>query len=829
MERRELFLRKYAKYMVTYGLVLPSMVHAVGLGNLKVDSTLNRPLKAYIRLSLKDGTPIDGVKVHLASPEAFQRAGMERPYMLSKLKFSVTRLRGRPIVRISSLDRIDQPFISLLLDVSWAKGQFFRAYTILLDPPGYQLKVKQVNHKKRTLAKQSYAKRASVTKKVLTSYGPTTSSDDLWTIALKYKPQNASMKQTMTAMVKLNPAAFINGNMNQLKRGVRLKIPTASYVKSISKKEAVREVNAHMLAWKNKTPIQHAIKMDGDSDLMQPEKNMEPMPASEPVIEKPQQQTASETVIEKMTDKPIDIAQELPAKQQEVAEEQATEAKIDPPQTSEPKQALSFQKSTEQVASSQQKEPLFDEFIPIPSMLKKIVKQPKASQTALAQKEQQQPDQATTQTKTSTGVNAEVAVAVSAIASVKESNQLLRQQVEMLSKQNTLLQQRIELDAKQDQSTRSKIDLLMKLVDKEYVVNSSGNLIRRDTIGQEAQANTSSFHFNDVLTLFALLLALTSTSGFVYLYLRQKNAAVIKSDEDEQQPLKDEPLEEEQEQTTEVKRYYEPVISAGNIDPIEQQVELEQTVETKDTDPKVKVEQPVELTKAKEFVVEDEQKLEPAEAAETETEHTQAVVIETEDELKDSVKNEQIEEDITADELKPLSEEKSKLDDNQAVANKEINDEEQSTKLEDNTLEFDLSGIDLPTKDELAKEAAVEAEAKAEADPNQLEFESGLAPPLSELKDKQVKEPLTEAKTIVPEIEQSTTADLSSSTEEQDKQQAITKDINMSTQLALAETYIAMEDWESAKVSLAEVIEAGSVEQVEKAKILFKSLPESYQ
>lgn len=88
-------------------------------------------------------------------------------------------------------------------------------------------------------------------------YGPTTAKDDLWQIALRYKLQNASINQVMLAIVRLNPYAFKDGNVNGLKVGGKLKIPSYPMIMKISPTDATKEVSAHMRAWKDKISISH--------------------------------------------------------------------------------------------------------------------------------------------------------------------------------------------------------------------------------------------------------------------------------------------------------------------------------------------------------------------------------------------------------------------------------------------------------------------------------------------------------------------------------------------------------------------------------------------
>ena len=62
---------------------------AVGLGTIEVKSKLAQPFVAEIPLTINSSDEADGLVVRLASPEAFERVGLERPNDLSALACSM--------------------------------------------------------------------------------------------------------------------------------------------------------------------------------------------------------------------------------------------------------------------------------------------------------------------------------------------------------------------------------------------------------------------------------------------------------------------------------------------------------------------------------------------------------------------------------------------------------------------------------------------------------------------------------------------------------------------------------------------------------------------
>ena len=118
-------------------LMLSTTVFAVGMGGINVTSALGQPLKADIELVAISRSEKDSLVARLASPEAYKSAGLEYPYG-NNFRFKIeSRADGRPYISASSAQPVNDPFVSLLVELSWSAGKLSREYTFLLDPPGY--------------------------------------------------------------------------------------------------------------------------------------------------------------------------------------------------------------------------------------------------------------------------------------------------------------------------------------------------------------------------------------------------------------------------------------------------------------------------------------------------------------------------------------------------------------------------------------------------------------------------------------------------------------------------------------------------------------------
>ncbi|MBT3048704.1 MAG: hypothetical protein KME53_17250, partial [Candidatus Thiodiazotropha sp. (ex Clathrolucina costata)] len=217
--------------------------------------------KADIDLLSVSQEELQDVRVSLASREAFEKAGMERPYLLTGLKFTpMLTPAGKPVISISSKDAIREPFLNFLIEVNWPKGRLVREYTVLLDPPVTLQRAPQpVTAPATTIAPTTTqvgrSRPAAVTSSMSgesgdREYGPVQPNDNLWTIAKGMQRTDESVEQVMMALQRHNPSAFINNNVNNLKVGKILRLPEDAGVTSLSKQEAREEFLAQTRSWK---------------------------------------------------------------------------------------------------------------------------------------------------------------------------------------------------------------------------------------------------------------------------------------------------------------------------------------------------------------------------------------------------------------------------------------------------------------------------------------------------------------------------------------------------------------------------------------------------
>ncbi len=263
-------------FLLALGLAcFSSLASALGLGEISIHSTLNQPLDAEVELLQVRSLTDEELVVGLATNEAFEQAGVDRTSFMLDLKFTLDLANPNGArVKITSTKPVREPFLNFIVQARWPSGRLLREYTLLVDLPVFSgSKAAAVatpsqttprssssaqNATSRPAASRTTSTRPAVTQRPSTqsfdgeTYGPVSSNDTLWNIAAKVRPNSdVSVQQTMIAIQRLNPNAFIRNNINLLRRGQVLRVPSYEDITELSTREAIREVANQNRAWNN--------------------------------------------------------------------------------------------------------------------------------------------------------------------------------------------------------------------------------------------------------------------------------------------------------------------------------------------------------------------------------------------------------------------------------------------------------------------------------------------------------------------------------------------------------------------------------------------------
>ncbi|GAB6142332.1 motility hub landmark protein FimV [Methylosoma difficile] len=319
-------MRNLTKTIVVASLMLPVSAYPLGIGDIKLHSALNENLKADISLMLAPGEKPADVKVKLASPEKFIEAGIPWTSVLSDIKFeTVAGDNGVVLVKLSTRNALKEPFLDLMLEVTWPKGSLFREFTVLVDPPAvyeqptipvansydtYQSNPYFPSERPQAVRQQSRSKPRRTAAAVSHDGSLVTSKNDtLWGIAQRVnRGSDASVEQMMIAIYQNNPQAFFKQNVNALMAGKRIKVPDRNTVIQLSRKQALAEFNQQNNAWNNRqvTDVPAMAHSNADSE-----------PDNELTLHAPNQATVADkveisaesqqTAEAKNTSKPVEV------------------------------------------------------------------------------------------------------------------------------------------------------------------------------------------------------------------------------------------------------------------------------------------------------------------------------------------------------------------------------------------------------------------------------------------------------------------------------------------------------------------------------------------
>ena len=205
------------------GAVITNQAFAVGLGEITLNSALNEPLDANIKLVNVGELSELEMLVGLGSQQDFDNAGVERLFSLTDLRFEVDLSQpGNPLIHVTSRKPIREPYLDFLVEVDWPSGRLLREYTLLLDMPVYareQPVAKKIEAASsgpqpgtETSTPSTSAARTPVATESPLAVGTdeyrVNGGDTLWGIASQVRPQGATMTQTMAAIKQANPHRF---------------------------------------------------------------------------------------------------------------------------------------------------------------------------------------------------------------------------------------------------------------------------------------------------------------------------------------------------------------------------------------------------------------------------------------------------------------------------------------------------------------------------------------------------------------------------------------------------------------------------------------------
>jgi pilus assembly protein FimV len=257
-------------------LGLPALdAHALALGRVNVLSALGEPLRAEIEVPDINAEEAASLKASIASGDAFRAAGLEYNSALNGAQVTLKRRpNGSAYLSVTNDRPVNEPFVDLILETTWSTGRVVRDYTMLFDPPNVRAQAapSATTAAGVTPVATTPLPRSTPSTAVATPSAPTRAprpavsrpapapvaasepakpgsvtvkaGNTATQLAARYKPAGVSLDQMLVSMLNSNPDAFIDGNINRLKKGAVMDMPTAEKASGTSEAEARQIITA---------------------------------------------------------------------------------------------------------------------------------------------------------------------------------------------------------------------------------------------------------------------------------------------------------------------------------------------------------------------------------------------------------------------------------------------------------------------------------------------------------------------------------------------------------------------------------------------------------
>jgi pilus assembly protein FimV len=280
--------------LLAYCLFASGGAWALSLGKATVQSSLGQGLRAEVEVNIATDAEANSLTADLAAVQAYADSNLEMSPALKGLKVSLERRTvGNSVIRIAGEQPINEPVLQVLLDLRWSTGKMVRGFTLFIDPPVIQEKIKTetgslvgatpavvlVPEKippvvpaaaaEATAAKAEAAQTAPAAEPQPSDNAAVTrlstvvqKGDTARQIAARLRTENLTPEQLMLALLRANPDAFVAKNINRLKAGAQLTLEPLPDAQALSANEAAREVARQAAAWRKGLAAAKSAKND---------------------------------------------------------------------------------------------------------------------------------------------------------------------------------------------------------------------------------------------------------------------------------------------------------------------------------------------------------------------------------------------------------------------------------------------------------------------------------------------------------------------------------------------------------------------------------------
>jgi FimV-like protein len=263
---------------------------AVSFGKIDVASKMGEPFYAEVPLRLSDTESLKKTSVELGNPADYRILEVFRNPVVNTIRTDIVDDERGVRVTLSSDAAIDEAFFSLILKVRYGRSTHYKKFPVFLDPPSATVVsadkakplpavdaantdptlstafVDKTPEGAKPASKEAFEdidENEAETETIdqgftpydgwarTSRYGPMVYGDTITTVAQRLRVDDRfTNQQVMVALFEKNKAKFSKNNINLIKAGSYLDVPSAQEVSQISPSQAKQILSEQTKAWR---------------------------------------------------------------------------------------------------------------------------------------------------------------------------------------------------------------------------------------------------------------------------------------------------------------------------------------------------------------------------------------------------------------------------------------------------------------------------------------------------------------------------------------------------------------------------------------------------
>ena len=245
--------------VVALSVLMSSQAQALQLGQPVLQSQLGQPLKLEVQISDLNAQEAQDFQAVLADDTVYQTAKINRVAGLDSVSLTLSKRSDDVyVLQMLGTEPLLSPYVDVLLEFRWATGRSFRNIGFPLSgtltntatgqvaaEPAPAVAAAKPPTRPAPLPKAAEPAKEPTAKTDLPQAGKSIEvqrGDTASGLILATDSDDVSLDQLLVTMLRNNPKAFINNNVNRLKAGALVTLPTPEEASQVNRQEARQSI-----------------------------------------------------------------------------------------------------------------------------------------------------------------------------------------------------------------------------------------------------------------------------------------------------------------------------------------------------------------------------------------------------------------------------------------------------------------------------------------------------------------------------------------------------------------------------------------------------------